>query len=570
MKQFESLRVFVGLGVLCAPLCAQSKIEQFNGTTNMQFVGYSTVCLGDIDGDGLPDWATGAPSPTTWTTIPGRVYVCRGYDATPIRTLNGSVDGDDFGTSLADVGDIDNDGVHELLVGAPDLLSTGGHDSAGGTPGYIEVFSGATGALLVHVDGDTDGDMFGAAVAGMGDLDGDAVNDFVVGAPGFGTLNRGLVRAISGATGATIWSVVGALPPAAIGSCLSAIGDVDADGFIDVLVGAPNWDGPHVDSGAAWVFSGANGATLRTWFGPHASAFLGVSVAGVGDLDGDAVPDAAVGAMNAPQGLYKGAVYAFSGQSGATLFSAIGPKDGTLFGCSVAAIGDVDGDGTTELAVGGYAYAFLSANSDGMLSVLSGGDGHEIGRVLGSSYGERLGWSLAGVGDVDGNGKLDFVTGASAANGAFGLARVYTTDTPMPPSKYCKPKMNSQGCVPTFASSGSLSLSGPDDFNVSAANVINKKWGLFIWSSTAQGVPFQNGTLCVGAPQKRSGSVFSGGSSTGADCSGVMNYHFDHATMLAKGLTAGSMFVMQAWYRDTALPINQVGLSDGLLGFVAP
>lgn len=123
-----------------------------------------------------------------------------------------------------------------------------------------------------------------------------------------------------------------------------------------------------------------------------------------------------------------------------------------------------------------------------------------------------------------------------------GVVRVLSTDWPMPPSKFCVAKVNSQGCSPTMSSSGSLS--GPDDFAVQATNVINKKWGLYIWSNKLQSVPFQNGWLCVGSPQKRSNSIFSGGSPTGADCSGVMNDSFTHAAMASSGRTAGSMFVM--------------------------
>ncbi|HVS10818.1 MAG TPA: integrin alpha, partial [Planctomycetota bacterium] len=246
------------LALLAGLAGAQTKTAELVGSLTMESLGSAVVLLGDVDGDGLPDWAAGAPFHNNVTTIPGRVYVCKGSTAAAIRVLNGAIGGDDFGYALADAGDVDGDGVRDLLVGAPDFPQSSGHDS--GTPGSVYLFSGASGAQLLHVTGDNPNDMFGTAVAGLDDVDGDSIEDFAVGAVGYdgAAANGGLVRLISGASGATIWSAAEAQVDAGFGARLARIGDLDGDGFADLIVGAPRFDGPTVDAGAAFVLSGAS------------------------------------------------------------------------------------------------------------------------------------------------------------------------------------------------------------------------------------------------------------------------------------------------------------------------
>ena len=549
---------------------AQTKTAELVGSQSMESFGYAVAVLGDVDGDGLPDWAGGAPFHNIVTTIPGRVYVCKGSTAAPIHVLNGALPGDDFGYALADAGDVDGDGVHDLLVGAPDFPQTSGHDF--GTPGYVELFSGASGALLLHVAGDNANDMFGTSVAGLGDVDGDSIGDFAVGAVGYdgAAASGGLVRLISGASGATIWSAAEAQAGAGLGSRLARIGDLDGDGIADLVVGAPNFDGPPVDAGAAFVLSGASGAKIRTWLGEGSKTRFGGAVAAVGDLDLDGFEDVAVGAVEAPYGTSRGKLYVFSGATGALLFDKRGPKDKSYLGFSVAGAGDLDGDGRNDLAVGGVVYSTNGQSYDGLISVLSGASGNEIGRVLGGSA-EYLGWSVAGAGDVDGDGRLDLLgSGIGGNQGQRGFVRVYATDHPMPPSTYCVAKTNSLGCSPSISSSGSPSVSGPDDFTVHVDQAINQKSGLFVWSTTPWSSWFQNGTLCVGPPQKRTVPMTTGGSGGGPDCSGTLSYLFTNAYLQSQGISAGSMFFVQGWYRDPALPFNSIGLSDALLVVLAP
>ncbi|MCK6446449.1 MAG: integrin alpha [Planctomycetes bacterium] len=558
--------------LLSAPGLAQIKLAQFNGQLPQESAGDALAGIGDVDGDGLADLVVGAPFHPNNTIEPGRAYVRRGLDAAPIHMLVGNFGGDDFGFAVADAGDVDGDGVHDVLVGAPDFAGGGGHDFPG-TAGYVEIFSGATGAELLHVDGDLPFDMFGVSVAGLGDLDGDGTPDFAVGAHGFdgGGTNRGLVRTHSGATGDALWSIVGPTQAdSSFGVRVARLGDGDGDGVDELLVGAPNQNGAFVDSGVVYVYSGASGALLQSWTGPGTKIDFGNALADVGDVDGDGSADVAIGAMNQPYPTSNGSVYVYSVASGALLWQRTSPVNGGMFGGALAAIGDVDGDGIRELVVGAQTYRYSSATYDGLISVLSGANGAELGRAIGNAS-DYLGRSVASLGDVDADGRADFAAGGVGANGGqHGFARVFEANAPMSPSTYCVGKTNSQGCVPALDSTGSTSFSGPDDFTVHAGNVINQKFGLFLWNAAPLWTPFQGGVLCVAAPQTRTGVVASGGSSSGADCTGVLSYTFTHTYMQSKGLGAGSIFHVQAWYRDTALAVNKVGLSNAALVLLAP
>src|SRR5262245_10543309 len=119
----------IALALSSASASAQVQVAQFSGSNWTESVGHAVVGLGDVDGDGLPDLATGGPWHPNNTTDPGHVYVCKGATAALVRTLTGQFGGDDFGSALANAGDVDGDGVNDLLVGAPDLVPTGGHDT---------------------------------------------------------------------------------------------------------------------------------------------------------------------------------------------------------------------------------------------------------------------------------------------------------------------------------------------------------------------------------------------------------------------------------------------------------
>jgi hypothetical protein len=208
---------------------------------------------------------------------------------------------------------------------------------------------------------------FGYSVAGIGDADGDSLPDVAVGAvweeDGPGLENAGRVYLFSGATGALLHSLVSPNPSehGGFGRSVSGVGDVDGDGHADLLVGASG-EGGGTDSlhaGRAYVFSGLMGQVVSTMGSPNQQTrgWFGYAASGVGDLNGDGSPEVAVSAYGEsgdPGDRGAGAAYVFPGRNGEVLCTLTSSKPDSegVFGWSLAAAGDVNGDGLADLVVG--------------------------------------------------------------------------------------------------------------------------------------------------------------------------------------------------------------------------
>jgi len=375
------------------------------GDSAFENYGHCVARLGDLDADGIDDYAIGAPRANLAGFASGRVTVLSGADGLRLFTLTGSAAGQFFGYSAAAAGDVDGDGVPDLLVGAI---------FAGGS-GNVRLFSGAGGALLGTWSGDP-GDDFGAAVASVGDASGDGVPDFVVGAPkgDIGGLDTGYARVYSGASGAPLTTVTGSVMGDACGTSVAGAGDLDGDAVPEMIVGSPGHNQGIVgDAGRVSVHSALTGALLWSAVGATEGARLGSSVASVGDVDADLVADVAAGAPkdDAAKNMV-GRAFVYSGATGAPLFSAAGGIPGDQLGASVAAAGDVDDDGRPDVLIGAPGSTWFDAPGPGSARVLSGRDGTLIGVIAGSQSGGRLGWSVASAGDLDGDGRSEILVGA--------------------------------------------------------------------------------------------------------------------------------------------------------------
>ena len=280
---------------------------------------------------------------------------------------------------------------------------------------------------------------FGQAITGLGDVDGDGVGDIAVGAPG-----KERVVLFSGATRALIRTLQdpGGLTGNRFGFSVSSAGDVNADGVDDVAVGAPGPPGiiplpcldpndpacPSPGWGRVLVFSGATGTLVRTIV-PSVSQFLafGTALARLGDVNGDGVPDLAVGSPILSTSFW-GEVYAFSGANGAQLWQRKEPpfpnekQPIPSFGAFLGELGDVDGDGRRDLLVAAPFHDYdpdpSGYNLAGTAHVLSGDDGVVIRTHLDPAPvdGDLFGGALAGVGDQDGDGKDDYLVAERGAS----------------------------------------------------------------------------------------------------------------------------------------------------------
>ncbi|HXF49681.1 MAG TPA: FG-GAP-like repeat-containing protein [Verrucomicrobiae bacterium] len=252
------------------------------------------------------------------------------------------------------------------------------------------------------------GGWFGQTVANVGDLNGDNVPDFMVSAPlaKVGTLSQaGSVYAYSGLDGSLLYQLNGSIVAEHFGGsysgsnhAIAGIGDINGDGRSDFVVGAP-------DANYAAVFSGADGDSLYKIWGDSTTNSLGHTVAGTEDINGDQIPDFIIGSSRR--------VFVFSGADGTVLFEKTGAPGHTTFGWSIAGPGDINGDNKPDLLIGEY-FALnpdISRNT-GATFAYSGLDSSLLYQRNGSNSHDLMGWSVAGCGDLDGDGNNDFITSA--------------------------------------------------------------------------------------------------------------------------------------------------------------
>lgn len=329
--------------------------------------------------------------------------------------VTGDGPGDWFGYVVGGTGDVDGDGIPDFAVGAHQNTNFGYSPR----PGYVRVHSGADGRELYTFQGGASNWRFGNDLHGGTDFDGDGVPDLLVGAFKYENVvpELGLVRIFSGADGSILHSVYGTAWGDRVGMSVAWIGDADGDGVPDYMFGAPQADSPEVNSGELIVHSGATHTPLYVKSGGSLGAGLGWAARPVGDLDGDGAQDLVVGAPNySLGGTTRGAVFVFSGATGAQLHAFVGDAAGDFLGYSVDGIGDVDGDGFDDVLVGAPQGRLTGAHvGPGYARVYSGRDGTQLLEVRGDSLMDQFGHCVRGVGDVTGDGRADFLVGAPRA-----------------------------------------------------------------------------------------------------------------------------------------------------------
>jgi FG-GAP repeat/Putative metal-binding motif len=392
-------------------LSTETKLTASDAKATAVFGG-SVSGAGDLNGDGYDDLVVGAYGDVQSGIVSGSAYVYYG-SATGINSASedklapsDGEDDDNFGLSVSSAGDIDGDGYDDLVVGAP------AQNEAGTNSGSAYVYYGSS----TGIDGasedklaasDAVGDnMFGSTVSGAGDLNGDGYDDLVVSAPGdddngsysgTGYVYYGSAAGIDSASEDKLTASDGAVSDY-FGWSVSDAGDLDGDGYDDLVVGAERDSTSGNMSGAAYVYygsaTGIDSALEVKLTASDAATYdiFGCSVSGAGDLDGDGYDDLVVGSYwDDDAGSNSGSAYVyFSSAAGIDsasedkLIASDGASDDS-YGLSVSGAGDLDGDGYDDLVVGAF-YDDDGSSKSGSAYVYGGGCRELDGDADGDGY----------------------------------------------------------------------------------------------------------------------------------------------------------------------------------------
>jgi hypothetical protein len=359
--------------LVSGPISGQRSLSladaRIDGVASNDRLGTAAAVSSDVDGDGIADLLLGAPMADGGGTNAGRTYLLTGplSGVTSVTGASGTVDGmaneDRLGTALAAPGDTDGDGLADLLLGAY------GDDTGAGSAGAAFLVLGpatgatTTGDAYASFYGEDTADRAGLAVSAAGDVDGDGLADMLVGADRSGSSDAGAAYVVLGGVSGAMslsdadWILRGESSSEEAGSALGAAGDVDGDGLADILIGGSGADG----AGVAWLVSGAgvgkatlSEASARIDGTKGDTDGLGDALIGAGDVDGDGLADILIGGSTSGD---TGAAWLLYGPTSGALTTAdadatfSGIASGDQAGYSLAAPGDLSGDGLSDLLI---------------------------------------------------------------------------------------------------------------------------------------------------------------------------------------------------------------------------
>lgn len=391
------------------------------GDTTNNYFGISVSSAGDVNCDGYSDVIVGA---TGYYYNTGRAYLYFGgasMNNIADLTMTGEIN-TGFGSAVSAAGDMNGDGYSEMIVGAP------GFSSGTGRVYLYDYFMKNEIIRDLSMTGVGPSEFFGASVSSAGDVNGDGYSDVIVGAYG-NYSNRGSAYVYFGGVSMNITedvTMTGEGIANFFGNSVSSAGDVNGDGYSDVIVGAY---GNSTGTGRAYVYFGGasmNNVADVTMTGEGLANYFGNSVSSAGDVNGDGYSDVIVGAYGFNT-FNTGKAYVYFGGASMNNVADVtmtGETGGDAFGFSVSSAGDVNADGYSDVIVGATGY---SSNTGRIYLFLGGTTMDSTSDVIltGEASGNQFGYSASSAGDVNGDGYSDVIAGADEYSSSTGRAYIF-------------------------------------------------------------------------------------------------------------------------------------------------
>jgi hypothetical protein len=396
----------------CTEPC--TAIHTLDAEAGGDFFGWVSNDMDDIDGDGVRDFILTAPRNDGGGLNAGRVYVYSGQSGDELFRITGTVAAAWLGHDAASAGDMDGDGLADVIAGAPFTSA-----------GFAGIYSsGRDGALIHAFPGEVNGDQFGFRVYGGGDFDGDGTSDVVIGAPGSSAGGNGAGRAYiySGADFSEICVLDGITVSDRFGSGVAFVGDVTGDGRDDVAIGAQD-AGAGGGFGYVYSYDGIECQLEYLLLPGQPSVDFGLWFMNGGhDVNDDGVPDIYVNDFGVNRG------HIFSGVDGSVIWQLNGEGEGGGFGIG-RIVPDLNGDFHADMILASWASSVVATGA-GKVFIYSGRTGEVLETFTHNVAGAGFGFDANGMGDVDGDGKFDHLITAASHGGNTGRAFVIAGTAP--------------------------------------------------------------------------------------------------------------------------------------------